>query len=134
YRTICVEGAALLGAHNHPEVTMHTCPLGVYMPAIEANQWHDVARLLLRSATILVDAGAEILICPDNTVHPAVDLVLEQSPVQWLHIAEEVSAVASNRGFRRLGILGTRYLMEGTVYPARLNARKIACEIPGIHD
>src|SRR5262249_41358993 len=87
-----------------------------------------------RSATILVDAGAEILICPDNTVHPAVDLVLEQSPVQWLHIAEEVSAVASNRGFRRLGILGTRYLMEGTVYPARLNARKIACEIPGIHD
>src|SRR5262249_35856734 len=134
YRTICVEGAGLLGAHNHPQITMHTYPLSEYMRAIEGNQWLDAGRLLLRSAKILFDAGAEILISPDNTVHQALDLVREQSPTQWLHIADEVSAGATNRHFRRLGILGTRYLMEGPVYPAKLAARNIAFEIPAIPD
>jgi aspartate racemase len=134
YRTICSEAAVVLGAHNHPQITMHTYPLGEYMRAIESSQWDDVGRLLLRSAKILVGAGAEILICPDNTVHQALDLVREQSPTKWLHIADEVSAVAANRQYRRLGILGTRYLMEGPVYRAKLAARDIAYEIPGTHD
>jgi aspartate racemase len=134
YRTICMEGAALLGAHNHPQITTHTYPLAEYMRAIEANQWHEVGRLLLASANILARAGAEILICPDNTVHQAVDLVLAQSPAPWMHIAAEVAAVAEQRQLRRVGILGTRYLMEGPVYPARLAARKIAYELPDIQD
>ena len=86
--------------------------------------------LLLASATVLTDAGAELLICPDNTIHQALDLVRDRSPARWLHIAEEVVAVAAARRFRRLGILGTRYLMEGPVYPAKLAARGIAHEIP----
>jgi aspartate racemase len=134
YRTICAEGAALLGPHNHPQVTMHTFPLAEYMRAIDADRWHDVGSLLLNSANILVRAGAEILICPDNTVHQGLDLVREKSPTQWLHIAEEVSAVAASRQFQRLGILGTRYLMEGPVYPTKLAARGIAYEIPAAHD
>ena len=134
YRTICTEAAALLGAHDHPQVTMHTYPLAEYMRHIDGNRWDDAARLLLSSATKLVAAGAEILICPDNTIHQALDLVREQSPVPWLHIAEEVGANATTRGFKRLGILGTRYLMEGPVYPSKLDAREIAHEIPDAPD
>src|SRR3954463_13604976 len=80
YRTICLEGAALLGPHNHPQVTMHTYPLADYMRAMDADRWQDAANLLLASANLLVSAGAAILICPDNTVHQAFDLVREQSP------------------------------------------------------
>jgi aspartate racemase len=82
----------------------------------------------------LVQAGAELVICPDNTLHQAVDLVREHSPAPWLHIAEEVAAVAITGRFVRLGILGTRYLMEGPVYPAKLGVRDIAYEIPPAHD
>jgi aspartate racemase len=134
YRTICVEGAAVLGAHNHPQITTHTYPLAQYMRLIEANEWHETGQVLLSSANILVRAGAEILICPDNTAHQALDLVHDQSPAQWLHIADEVSAVAADRHFHRLGVLGTRYLMEGPVYPSKLAAWNIAYEIPGIDD
>jgi aspartate racemase len=88
----------------------------------------------VESANILVLAGAELLICPDNTMHQALDLVREQSPARWLHIAEEVAAVAATRHFQRLGILGTRYLMEGPVYSEKLAARDIAYEIPGADD
>jgi aspartate racemase len=131
YRTICTEGSAVLGPHAHPQVSMHTYPLSDYMRYVDADRWDDAGRLLLESAQKLVDAGAEFLICPDNTIHQGLDLVRDRSPVPWLHIAEEVSKVAAARGFRRLGIVGTRYLMEGPVYRAKLAARGIGFEIPG---
>jgi aspartate racemase len=134
YRTICIEGASLLGAHDHPQVTMHTYSLAEYMRYVDANQWDEAGQLLLSSANILVRAGVDFLICPDNTLHQALDLVRGRSPVRWLHIAEEVAAVAAARRFRRLGILGTRYLMNGPVYPEKLAARNIAYEIPEERD
>jgi len=134
YRTICVEGAAILGSHDHPQVTMHTHALADYMRLIDADRWDGAAQLLLSSAKLLVDAGAEILICPDNTLHQALDLVRDQAPARWLHIAEEVAAVAAARGLKRLGVLGTRYLMEGPVYRGKLGARGIDQEIPDADD
>jgi aspartate racemase len=130
YRTICTEGAAILGPHNHPQLSMHTYPLSEYMRHIDADRWEEAGQLLLESARKLVAAGAEILICPDNTAHQALDLVRDRSPVPWLHIAEEVSAIAATRRFQRLGILGTRFLMEGPVYPSKLSIHGIGFEIP----
>jgi len=134
YRTICAESAPILGPHDHPQVTMHTHPLAEYMAHVEADRWHDAAGLLLSSADVLVRAGAELLICPDNTLHQALDLVRDSTRVPWLHIAEEVAAVARARGFRKLGVLGTRYLMEGPVYRTTLAAAGIEHEIPDAAD
>jgi aspartate racemase len=134
YRTIAVEGAALLGPHDHPQMTMHTYPLAEYMRHLEADRWDEAGQLLLSSANKLVQVGAELLICPDNTIHQALDRFRERSPVPWLHIAEEVASVAAMRRFRCLGILGTRYLMEGRVYPAKLDAAGIAHQVPEARD
>jgi aspartate racemase len=134
YRTICVEGAATLGAHNHPEVTMHTIALAQYMDRIYAGDWAGSGELMLRSAHKLAEAGADFLICPDNTLHQTVDLIIEKSPLPWLHIATEVASTAQARGYRRVGVLGTKYLMEGPVYPPKLSAAGIAHEIPRSED
>ncbi len=134
YRTICAEGAALFGRHRHPEVTMHTIALAEHMKFIDAGRWEDEAELLLVSARKLAQAGADFLICPDNTAHPAVDLIRGRSPLPWLHIAEEVASVAAARGCKTVGVLGTRYLMEGSVYPARLNDAGIGHMIPDKDD
>jgi aspartate racemase len=134
YRTICAESSAILGPHDHPQVTMHTYSLAEYMVHVESDRWQEAGGLLLSSADILVRAGAELLICPDNTLHQALDLVRDRTPVPWLHIAEEVAAVALARGFKRLGVLGTRYLMEGPVYRRALMAAGIEHEIPEAGD
>ncbi len=120
YTTICVEGAELLGRHDHPEVSMHTFSLARYMEPIYRGDWQAVADLMLRSAEKLARVGAEFLICPDNTIHQAFPLVQARSPLPWLHIADEVAQEARRRGYHKLGVLGTRYLMEGPVYPERL--------------
>src|SRR5262245_53205457 len=134
YRTICIEGASVLGRHAHPEVTMHTYSLAEYMRHIDAGRWDEVGAMLLSSADKLRKAGADLLVCPDNTAHQAIDLVRDRSPLPWLHIAEEVAIVAAQRNFRRLLILGTRYLMESPVYPAKLRPRRIEHEIPAAED
>lgn len=134
YRTFCVEGAAVLGPHDHPPVTMHTHPLARHVKLIAAGRWEEVGNLLLRSASTLAAAGAEFVVCPDNTAHQGLDLVRDRSPLPWLHIAEEVAAVATARGFRRIGLLGTRYLMEGPVYPAKLAPNGIEWRTPDAPD
>jgi aspartate racemase len=122
YRTIALEGAYLLGTHDHPEVSMHTHPLARYMSCIYDDNWQGVADLMLSSAGKLAKAGADFLICPDNTIHQAFEGVEPRSPLPWLHIAQEVASEARRSHFKRLGVLGTRYLMEGSVYPEKLKA------------
>ncbi|MGE0723663.1 MAG: aspartate/glutamate racemase family protein [Alphaproteobacteria bacterium] len=123
YRTICTEGAALFGPHGHPEVTMHTPPLAAYVACLERGDWAGVAELMLASADRLARTGADFLICPDNTIHQALPHVLPRSPLPWLSIAEVVAAEAAARGFRRIAITGTRWLVASDVYPAALGAR-----------
>ncbi len=131
YRTICLEGAERLGPHNHPEVSLHTHPLAEYMKFITRDDWAGVAELMMSSAEKLARAGADFLVCPDNTIHQAFDLVAHRSPRPWLHIAQEVAAEAQRLGYHRIGVLGTKYLMEGPVYPERLQAAKLLHGIPG---
>jgi len=116
YRTICVEGAQLLGVHAHPEVSMHTPSLAEYMQRIYRGDWQGVGEMMLASATKLERMGCDFLICPDNTLHQALAYVEPRSPLPWLHIAKVVAAEAAARGYRRLGLTGTRWLMEGPVY------------------
>jgi aspartate racemase len=130
YRTICLEGAGVLGPHMHPEISLHNFPLGEYQRLIDDDDWRGIGAMLLESATRLVRAGADFLICPDNTIHQGLDLVRERSPAPWIHIAEEVTREARARGFKRVGILGTRFLMEGPVYPSRLAPAGIDHRVP----
>jgi len=130
YRTICVEGADLAGPYNHPEVSMHGHPFAEYVKCIEAGDWAGVAELMLSSAEKLARAGADFLIAPVNTVHQAFDLVAHRSPRPWLHIAVEVANEAKRHGYKRLGVLGTRSLMDGPVYRETLKAAGIDHRVP----
>lgn len=130
YRTICAEGGTLLGRHAHPEVTMHTPSLAEYIKCLERGDWQGVAELMLASADKLARTGVDFLICPDNTIHQAFPLVAPRSPRPWLHIAEVVADAAAARGFKRLGLIGTRWLVASEVYPEKLAARGIEYERP----
>ena len=132
YRTICAEGASLLGPHAHPEISMHTPSLSHYVDCLDRGDIEGVGKLMLASAEKLVQIGADFLICPDNTIHQAFDYVAKRSPLPWLHIAEVVAEQAADRGFRRLAITGTKWLVESEVYPEKLIDRGLAFERPEI--
>ncbi|WP_020407936.1 aspartate/glutamate racemase family protein [Hahella ganghwensis] len=123
YRTICSEGAGLLGPHAHPEVSMHTHSLSDYVECLDAGNLEGVAELMLSSANKLAAAGADFLICPDNTIHQALRFIEDRLPLPWLHIADTVADKAREQGYQCLGLTGTRWLVNSDVYPEKLQSR-----------
>jgi aspartate racemase len=130
YQTICAEAAAVMGEHLHPEITLHSFPLAQYMRFVSKLDWEGVAALLLASVEKVARAGADFAICPANTAHEAFELLKERSPIPCLHIVEVVAEAARNQSCSKLGLLGTRFLMEGRVYREVLGSRGIEVVIP----
>lgn len=130
YRTICAEGSKLLGRYAHPEVSIHSHSLADYVDCLDHGDLQGVGELMLASAHKLASIGADFLICPDNTIHQSFSYVEPRSPRPWLHIAEVVAAEAVERGYKRLGLVGTRWLVDSEVYPEKLAARSLACVRP----
>lgn len=126
YRHIVHEGERLLGPYRHPEISMHTLPLSDYVGCIDRNDWQGVGALMLESVRRLAAAGAAFVICPDNTIHQALPLIRAQSPLPWLHIAEVVAQEARRNGWQRIGLLGTRWLVQSEVYPQALAAQGLS--------
>jgi aspartate racemase len=131
YREIAGEAAAILGEHDHPQMSVHTHSLAEYMVGIRSGEWQKVADLILDSAVKLHTVGADFLILPDNTTHQAYELFADASPLPWLHIAEVVAEEATARGLKHLGVLGTKYLCNGPVYRDALGKAGLDCSTPG---
>ena len=109
---------------------MHTPSLAEYVHRLESGDLQGIAELMLASARKLASAGADFLICPDNTLHQALAFVEPRSPLPWLHIAEVVAAEARARQFQRVGLTGTSWLVRSDVYPGKLAAQGIECVRP----
>ena len=120
YQTICAEASKLMGPHQHPEISLHTFPLGDHIKLLDAGDLENLAQLMDKSAEKLRSIGAQIIICPDNTNHLAFDFLKTTQHMHWLHIAREVALQAYKKGYAKLGLLGTRYLTESQVYPHAL--------------
>ena len=130
YRTICVEGAEYLGEHNHPEISMHTYPLAMYTPHFPVQDWKPVADLMIASTQKVTQLGAEFAFSPDNTIHQAMEYIFGNIPIPWLHIAEVVADEAVENRYKHIGILGTKFLMTGPVYPDAFGAKNLDYSIP----
>jgi len=134
YETICVEASQFMGPHHNPEVSLHTVDFADHVRCMAEDDWNGVAELMLESVRKLAAIGATFAICPDNTAHVAIENVIPNSPVPWLHIADAVAEEATRRGYRRLGLLGTRYLVESSVYPTRFEAASLEWRLADAKD
>lgn len=129
YRTLCLEAESVMGRrYAHPEVTLHSFSLHRYLDAIDQDDWAGVAGLMSQSASRLAQAGAGFIICPNNILHKPFELV--ESPVPWLHIAKPVVKEIAQHGWRRVGILATQIVMEGSIYSRELAQLDVEVVIP----
>jgi aspartate racemase len=130
YQTICREALTLVGKNDHPRVTLDSIAMARWMPAFDAGDYAGVASFMLDSARLLQAAGADFAICPDNSAHLAWTHVQAATPLPWLHIGDVVAGEASRRGFRRVGVLGTRFTMSGPVYAESMGRLGIETLVP----
>lgn len=134
YRTICQEASAIMGKFAHPEMSMHTHSLSRYMNYIEKDDWDGVTSLLVSSAKKLAAAGADFAICPDNTVHRSFEKLVSQSPIPLISITETVAKECQSKKYKKIGVLGTKYTMQGPVYTDVLSEFRIEMTVPDEND
>jgi aspartate racemase len=124
------EGERRLGPHHHPDMVLDIAAMGPSLDAWERRDYAPIAAEFRHSAERLAAAGAAFWICPDNTAHIAFEAMTQPLPLPGLHIAEIVADAAVARGFRKIGLTGTRWTMEGPVYPGAFTRRGLAFATP----
>jgi len=128
------ESARRLGEHRHPELTLSMQPMGPSLEAYARGELGQVAAYLARTAGRLANAGCAFFVCPDNTAHLALEAAEEPLPLAGLHICEIVARRARSEGRRRIGLLGTRWTMEGSAYRAAAARNGLELCVPSEDD
>jgi aspartate racemase len=130
FRAFCHEGFRELGPDDHPDVTLDLIALARSMPSWDTGDLGVVRTILTESVRRLAASGADFFVCPDNTAHIALEQPGDGLPLAGLHIAQVVADQAVRDGRTRVGVLGSRYTMDGPVYLRELTARGIGTEVP----
>ncbi|WP_114719022.1 aspartate/glutamate racemase family protein [Rhodococcus sp. AG1013] len=90
--------------------------------------------VLATSVERLARAGCDFFVCPDNTAHLALEADGDHLALPGLHLVDIVADAAQQAGHARVGILGTRFTMQGPLYPRELAARGIDAVVPDTAD
>jgi aspartate racemase len=130
FLTAVHEGEARMGAHLHPTIVMSAIPMGLSLQGYETGDHRSVARHLAEGVRQVAKAGADFYVCPDNTAHIVLETIAAQLPLPGLHIADVVCGEIAARGYRHVGLLGTRWTMTGPVYRKALEKRGLPLSVP----
>lgn len=134
YLTACHEGARALGEHMHPNITMDIVAMGETLPEYERDDFPPIKKVLGQSAARLAGAGCDFFVCPDNTAHLALEAEGDPLPLPGLHIAGVVADNAKAQGFTKIGILGTKWTMNGPIYRNAFRAKGMDFVVPNEDD
>jgi aspartate racemase len=124
------EGEREQGAHFHPDIVMDIEAMGTSMDDWEKLDLAPIRARFAAAAKRLAAAGADFFICPDNTAHLALESAGEALALPGLHIADVVASEARQRGFSNIAITGTRWTMEGPIYPREFKRRGLDSRAP----
>jgi len=130
YRVINEQVQERLGGHHSADLLVHSLDFAEIRQCQIEGDWERAGKILAASAAGLVGAGAELVVLATNLMHKAAGAIEEAIPVPFLHIADAVGEEASRLGARRLGLLGTRPVLEDRFYTERLARHGIDTIVP----
>ncbi len=134
YRQIFRHAARLFPDRQPPRVTIHNEPLPTYIQCVRADDWTGVSELLLQSVRVLHLAGCDFVLTPDNAVQHGVMIAEHDSPLPWLTMTDLVSDALIEKKLQTVGILGTRYVTQGSAYQTALGLKGIKLQAPDAED
>lgn len=135
YREISRRAERYPGAGGaHPTISVHNWPFGEYLAAVRREDWHAIGDLLARSGKALANIGAEFCLTPDNVMQHAIDLARPSTPIPWLTMTDLVSESITRDGRKVVGIIGTKMVMDGSIYQAMLGIKGVKLIAPERED
>jgi len=135
YRIINESVAQRLGGLHSARLILYNLDFDEIKKAQHEDRWDDTADILVDAGNAVKRAGADFLVICTNTMHKVADDVEEKVDLPLLHIVDVIGDAVRERRLHRIGLLGTRFLMEGHFYQERLRDRfAIEVLVPGGDD
>src|SRR5260370_284261 len=119
-----------LGPLRSAKLLMYSVDFGPIEQAQHEGRWDDAAALLEDAARRLQQGGADGVLLCTNTMHKLADRIAAAVRIPFLHIADPVADAARTRGYRKLGLLGTRFTMEQPFMRERLQQQGLEVLVP----
>lgn len=120
YRIINEEVNRRLGGNHSASLLMYSFDFESVEKKQAAGEWASLDQDMARAAMQLESAGADLLLIGSNTMHRCLPAIKKAVTLPVLHIVDGVGEALAAAGIRHAGLLGTRFLMEDTLYPDRL--------------
>lgn len=134
YRQIFRHASRLFPDRLPPRVTIHNEPLQTYIECVQSDDWEGVAKLMLKSVSVLQNAGCDFVLTPDNAVQHGVMIAEHASSLPWLTMPDLVADALIENDHQTVGILGTRYVTLGSAYQTALGLKGIKLQVPAEDD
>jgi len=134
YRIINEVVADRLGGHASAPIALQSLDFATVRQRQVEGDWAGAGDLLGRAAQACVAGGADVVAICTNLMHKVAPAVEAAVDVPLLHIADAVAGVAATHGWTRLGILGTRWVMEESFYADRLAGHGSSAVVPSSSD
>lgn len=130
YRKINEGVNAKLGGLNFARCILYSFNYGEIDELNRLNEMEILYKRLASAAETLEIAGAEGIILCANTLHQFADRLADETDVPLIHIADATAEEIMNKGFSKVGLLGTKPTMELDFYKAKLRQKDIDVFIP----
>ena len=134
YRLIIAVYRERKGDGSYPQILINSLDLAKLKRLFEANRLAEVADWISIEIERLARAGADFGVLTSNTPHLIFDELARRSPIPLLSIVEAAADVTQKTGHKVLGLLGTRFTMEGRAYPDVFARRGMAVRVPSPED
>jgi len=123
YRLINEMVATKLGGLHSARIILYSLDFEEIERAQREARWGDATSILAKAGKALKQAGADFILICTNTMHKVADAVGESSGLAILHIADATGNAIKEQGLAKVGLLGTKFVMEEHFYRDRLKKR-----------
>jgi len=130
YRSIIASWQRRTDDGSYPRLIINSVEAGGIFRDLAEQDHVRIAGAIVPAIEQLAAAGAGIALLASNATHLAFDQIAPASPLPLIHIVDAATDAAVAAGYRRLGIFGTRFVMESTMYPERFEARGATVVVP----
>jgi aspartate racemase len=134
YRRMIATYREKSGSDDYPQVIINSINLEQCMRLAEARDWNTMAGWLLDAVKALHRAGADFAVIAAGTPHIVFDEVTAASPIPLLSIVEETLAVVQGLKLKCVGLVGTLFTMQSTLYQEKFSGHDVRVVVPGIDD
>jgi aspartate racemase len=123
YRIINEEVRCRLGGLHSAKCVMCSVDFDEIAMLQRQGNWEELTRIMVNSAKKLKNSGADFILICTNTMHIMADDVQKQAGIPVIHIADATGKKIKEKGFKKVGLLGTKFTMEKDFYKKRLSEK-----------